>query len=314
MTIIDVQSATLFDGIDIEPGDLARRHAERLAGEFIAQYGRPRTQEAFSLDLRTFLSFIAQLPEVIDPLQIRRGHVDVWMRSMEARGLKPSTVNRRVGTICLFYRWLHAEEIIDRNPTANIKRPKVPRESPREWMGRLELGAWLDAGEREGGYPYALACLLGLNALRISEACNANVEDLGRDRYHYVLKIVGKGNQPAIVVVPPRGMDAIEGAIGDRDHGPLLLNKYGLRMKRPNAAVICRRLATKAGVAKNITPHSLRHSSITAYLNATDGDITGARDHARHADISTTTVYDRRRKSHDRAGVYVVSNYVAGGD
>lgn len=314
------------DGYDVS-GDLtAMRRAEMAAGAFLAGYSSANTRRNYQQALRFWFSYLGEQFPTVDPISdVKRGHVDTWMRYLEAEGnhrafgsspvgLSAGTVSRYVSTVSAFYKWLLAEEYIDRDPTLNIRRPKTSRESSTPWLSRLELTDFLNAAEREGGYPYALVCLLGVNGLRIAEACGCDVTDLGRDRYHHTLKIVGKGNQPAIIGLAPRVMDALSSAIGDRKEGPLLLTRTGSRMQREAAGRIVRRIALAAGIRKHISPHSLRHSCITAYLNATDGDITGARDLARHADLGTTQRYDRRRRGLDGSPSYVVANVTSGRD
>lgn len=68
---------------------------------------------------------------------------------------------------------------------------------PRPWLDRNELIDLLAASEDEGGYAYALVCLLGLNGLRVSEACNADVAELAGARYQATRRVLGKGDKPA---------------------------------------------------------------------------------------------------------------------
>lgn len=71
-----------------------------------------------------------------------------------------------------------------------------------------------------GGYPYALVCLLGLNGLRVSEACSPDAADLGGSRYQSKLRIVGKGGKPAEIPLNPRTQQAIGETLGVRTEGP----------------------------------------------------------------------------------------------
>lgn len=300
-----------LDGSDLASRLTAMRRAEMAAGAFIAGYSLPRTREAFSLDLRTFFAYLEEHAPGLDPvLDVRRGHVDTFMRSLEERGLKPATVNRRVGTVCVFYRWLLAEEYIDRDPTANVKRPRTPRESSTEFLTRREAADWISEAAVEGGYPYALACLLLFNGFRISSVLNADVTDLGTYKYHKTLFIVAKGNQPTVKVLPHRTYEAITDALDGRDSGPLLLNQYGNRMTRVNAAVIVTRIARKARITKRLTPHGLRHSFVTGLLEA-GVPIDKVADDAGHVQIQTTQRYDRRTRVMDAAGCHTMANFIA---
>jgi site-specific recombinase XerC len=78
----------------------------------------------------------------------------------------------------------------------------------------------------------ALGVLLGLNGLRVSEACGANIEDLAVQRGHRILAIVGKGNRPAVISLVPRTARTIDLAVGERHDGPILCRRDGQRLDR----------------------------------------------------------------------------------
>src|SRR5436190_22313972 len=115
---------------------------------------------------------------------------------MEERGLAASTIDHRLSTVCGFYRFAHIDGRISANPAQYVRRPKV-QPSEGHGMDRAALGTFLFTAERFDRDHAALAVLLGLNGLRVSEACAANVEEFGMQRGHRILHIVGKGKQPA---------------------------------------------------------------------------------------------------------------------
>ncbi len=156
------------------------------------------------------------------------------------------------------------EQLIEHSPAVHVRRPKASQESTRLGLDRTEIGAFLVQAGLSGGTDHALACLLALNALRVSEACGADLSDLALANGHRVVRIVGKGNQPALVPLAPRTSRAIEAAVGERTKGPLLARADGSRLDRHAAGRIVRRLAKRAGIDKPISPHSLRHAAITA--------------------------------------------------
>jgi integrase len=96
------------------------------------------------------------------------------------------------------------------------------------------------------------------------EAWGADLSDLALANGHRTLRIVGKGNQPALIPLAPRTMRAIDSAVGERNDGPLLARGDGSRLDRHAAGRIVRWLAKRAGIDKAISPHSLRHVAITA--------------------------------------------------
>ena len=151
--------------------------------------------------------------------EVRRADIEGYARQLEAQGLAPATVNRRLATITGFYRWALDEGLVTGNPAGNVRRPRRPSDSPRAALSRTELKDWLDAAEAEGGHVYALACLLAINGLRVGEACGADVDDLAEDRWHHTLAIVGKGDKPAVIPLPPRTVAAIDPVVAGRTTG-----------------------------------------------------------------------------------------------
>ena len=81
----------------------------------------------------------------------------------------------------------------------------------------------------------ALAVLLGLNGLRVSEARGANIEDLAIQRGHRTLAILGKGNKPAVIPLVPRTARTVDLAVGERHEGPILCRRDGQRLDRRTA-------------------------------------------------------------------------------
>ena len=175
----------------------------------------------------------------------------------------------------------------------------------------LELGTFLFTAERYDRDHAALAVLLGLNGLRVSEACATDAQDLGFDRGHRTLRIVGKGNKPAVIPLVPRVARTIDLVLGERCEGPILHRRDGKRLDRRTAHRWVRSIGKKAGLGI-VHPHMLRAAFIMAALDA-GVPLRDVQLAARHADPRTTTIYDRRRENFDRHAAYVVVAFVAGG-
>jgi integrase len=100
--------------------------------------------------------------------------------------------------------------------------------------------------------------------------------------------------------------------LGEREEGPIFLNHDGTRrLDRHAATRIVKRLARRGGIDKQISPHSLRHSFITAALDAGVA-LRDVQEAASHADPRTTMRYDRARGSLDRHATYIVATFIAG--
>ena len=218
--------------IDNSAGEEQRiDEAELASAAFLARY-QGRTLDAYRYDLRAFFQWAAEAELVI--LSATRPQVELYVRAMEARGLAPTTIDRRLSTVCGFYRFAHIDGRIASNPAQYVRRPKVHPNDARG-LDRSELGAFLFAAERVDHAHAALAVLLGLNGLRVSEACSADIENLGFERGHRTLRIVGKGNKPAVIPLVPRTARTIDLTIGERTAGPILLRHDGSRLDRRTA-------------------------------------------------------------------------------
>jgi integrase/recombinase XerD len=275
---------------------------------FLARYSGP-TRIAYTTDLHQYFAWCAA--QDLDVFAARRGHLELWARSMEDRGLARATVDRRLSTVSGFYRFTVVDGLLPHSPAEFVRRPKISTESATLGLDRMELGAFIACGAAGSPTDHALACLLGLLGLRVSEACSIDVEDLGMERGHRIVTVVGKGSKLAVIPLPPRIARALDLAGGERRSGPLLLAGSGLRLNRHAATRIVRRLARAAGITKHISPHSLRHSFITACLDA-GVPLRDVQIAARHADPRTTTRYDRARHNLDRHASYIVTAFIAG--
>jgi integrase/recombinase XerD len=134
---------------------------------------------------------------------------------------------------------------------------------------------------------HALISLLALNGLRVSEATSADIEHLGLKRGHWTLTVTRKGLKVVTVPLAPRTARAIDLAIGERTEGPVFLAKDGRRLDRHGAGRVACQIARRAGIAKTVTPHTLRHAFITAALDA-GVPLRDVQEAASHADPRTT--------------------------
>jgi len=281
--------------------------AELAAAAFLARYSG-RTLDAYRHDLRAFFQWSAEVHLTV--LAATRPHIELYRVSMEERGLAASTIDRRLSTVCGYYRFAHIDGRIGSNPAQYVRRPKV-QPSEGHGMDRGELGTFLFAAERLDHAHAALAMLLGLNGLRVSEACGTNIEDLGFQRGHRTLHIIGKGNKPAVIPLVPRAARTIDLAVGERHEGPIIRRQDGHRLDRRTAHRWVRSIGKRAGLGA-VHPHMLRAGFIMAALDA-GVPLRDVQIAARHADPRTTTIYDRRRENFDRHAAYVVVAFVAGG-
>ena len=294
--------------IDVaEPAD--RSIVESAVVSYLAGY-RGETVRAYSGDLRAWTEWCAS--SGIAPLAVTRAQIETYARSLQdTQGLLPATVARRVTTVCCFYRHCAAEDLIERNPGQFVRRPQVPSDSRTLGLTYLEFVSFLHTGAALGPDAYGLANLLGMLGLRVSEACGVDIGDLGEERGHRVLRVVGKGGKPATIPLPVPVARALDAACGNREQGPLLRSRTGRRLDRHAAARLVTKTCRAAGITKRISPHSLRHTFVTQLLDA-GASLRDVQIAARHADPRITMRYDRARIQLDRHVNYVLAARVAG--
>ena len=141
--------------------------ANRAAAGFLARYGGP-TRRAYGTDLRAWFGWCRG--RRLEVLEVRRPHVELWVRAMEEQQhLSSSTVSRRLSTVAGYYRFAVIDGYIDRTPTEFVRRPHRDTESTTLGLDGMELGAFIAQGAAAGVTDHALACLLGLLGLRIAD-------------------------------------------------------------------------------------------------------------------------------------------------
>ena len=134
-------------------------------------------------------------------------------------------MSRRLSVVAGFYRTCVIDGVLEHSPADYVRRPRIPPESPTLGLTHLQFEAMLTAARQSTNpFDFALVCLLGLLGLRIFETVGADIDDLGEEHGHRVLRVRGKGGKVVLVPLPPAVSRAVDRAAGERSTGPLLLN------------------------------------------------------------------------------------------
>jgi integrase/recombinase XerD len=210
----------------------------------------------------------------------------------------PTTVQRKIACLRSFYRHLRREEILDRDPTAELKGPPKGRKLPQV-LSRDEVALLLS--QPQGDEPAALRdrALLELMyacGLRASEACGIELDEIDVDEG--VLRASGKGSKERLVPVGSKALDALRAylergrpqLVGLRDERRVFVNRRGQGLTRQGLYKIVQRHAKSAGLAERMSPHTLRHTFAT-HLLAGGCDLRSLQEMLGHADIATTQIY-----------------------
>lgn len=252
----------------------------------------------------------------LDPFRVTRTDVETYVKHLhEDLGQKISTVHTALCPVRGFYRFAFNEELIARDPAAMARRPRLSRGvTDTIGLDRHQMRALLEAGEKRSARDYAIAYLLACMALRSSEACSIQIEDYQQTvRGHRILQFTGKGYVPARMPLPVPVLRALDAAADGRTKGHLLQGRDGQPFCRRGIYRVVGYMARQAGISTRVTPHLLRHSSITNALES-GASLRKVQDLARHSDPRTTMHYDRNRTSLDDHAVHSLVAFLSGGE
>jgi site-specific recombinase XerD len=305
--------------------DLGEREQILLAA-WLTGLRSARTRRAYAGDAVAWLGWLADRDT--DVLAAGRVHVDLWAATWLDNGAAASSVRRRLSALSSFYRYCAAHDLTGRVPTQGVARPAVdPDYTATVGLDRDQARALVAVADADAGVQAlrtaAVVRLLLHNALRVDEACAADIADLGEDSGHRVLRVVRKGARKAKIPLTPATVAALEAYLVDRAEragvtdwrqlgGPLLATAVGGRLRQGHLWELVRRLARTAGIGawEQLSPHSLRHSAITFALDA-GAALRDVQDYAGHKDPRTTRRYDHSRDSLDRNAAYAVAAWLA---
>ncbi len=257
----------------------------------------PNTLDAYLKDLQKLLNFYAD--EGIDFRRVTLGELDRFSKTLQELGVGPRSVARILSGVRSFYRFLTLEKEVETDPTELLESPKIGRHLP-EVLSLQEIDAIeaaVDLSKPEGVRDLAIIEVLFSCGLRISELTGLRLSDLYLEEGY--IRVRGKGRKERLV---PIGEDAIgklrqwfvvrqgiELKPGEEDFVFVSLRR-GKHLSRISLFVFIKDYAQKAGIRKNISPHTFRHSFATQLLEG-GANLRAIQAMMGHEDIATTEIY-----------------------
>jgi site-specific recombinase XerD len=285
---------------DLRTPAVARRFLDHCR---VAKRLSPNTLRAYDADLNDFVGHLGRSRRVG---QVGRDDLRGYARVLlDKRGLKETTVRRRMATLKILFRWLEREEVVALSPFYKLDMViRLPRRLPRalhtEEIRRLLMRSEAATRRRRRSHAYDgfllhfAIVVLFTTGLRISELVAADVSDVRRREGS--IHVRGKGNRERRVYVVGKV------ALGILDRFLTLRSRVGVETDRllvssqgrPLTAAMMRRrlrhLAERAGIPRRVTPHMLRHTAATQLVEA-GVDIRVVQQLLGHASIATTQIY-----------------------
>lgn len=273
-------------------------HLEGFRDYLAVEAGDSRnTVDSYVRDVRRLAQWAAGQGLRI-PQAVTATHARAFVYTLKDLGLSTATIRRQISALRTYYRFLVGEGHAVRDPIEQIETPKGWRTLPTV-LTVHEMEQLLGAQGGEGMLPLRDRALLELayaTGARVSELVNVALGDVVYEQG--LVRVLGKGAKERLIPVGRRALGAV--ALYAREARPaldrgkgrdrLFLNARGSPLSRVGAWGIIRHAATRAGLAKRVTPHTLRHTFATHLLEG-GADLRAVQEMLGHADLSTTQRY-----------------------
>ncbi|NVJ10593.1 site-specific tyrosine recombinase XerD [Myxococcus sp. AM001] len=256
-----------------------------------------KTVDAYAADINVYFEDL-RARGVPDVTRARQEDVSAHLAALGKRGVGKRSQARHLAALRGFHRFLVAERMADKDPTEDLDTPRSPRKLP-SFLTLEEVEQLLAAPDERtstGLRDKAMLEVLYATGLRVSELCGLGINDVQLTAGYLVAK--GKGAKERLV---PLGSVAIEkvqaylaesrpAVLGRRKSQALFVTPRGAGFTRQGFWKLLKRYALKAGIAKPLSPHKLRHSFAT-HLVERGADLRAVQQMLGHADLATTQIY-----------------------
>ncbi len=263
----------------------------------------PNTIQSYQRDLQQYQVFLQTKENITDWDYVSRAHIMKYLYELNDKGRSSATLARLLSSIRLFHQFLVREKVSNQDPSLHIETPKKERKLPKILSSEdVEKLLNIRAHDPLSFRNKAMLEMLYATGLRVTELITLKVSDL-----HLTMGFVrcmGKGSKERIIPLGELAKAAVERYLDSsrerlvkhKKVDELFVNHHGKPLSRQGFWKILKAVAVEAGVNKEITPHTLRHSFAT-HLLENGADLRAVQEMLGHADISTTQVYTHVTKT-----------------
>jgi len=261
---------------------------------------------AYVTDLNKLVLYLKEQGLTAGPEKVVLANLKAMMESISNKGISPRTQARVISGIKSFYKYLLIEEKVDRDPTALLEAPKVGRKLP-EILTVEEIDSiinTIDTKKAEGQRNKAILETLYSCGLRVSELIDLKISNLFFESGF--VKIEGKGSKERMVPISTKAIKEINLYLSEyrrnlkispQHEDILFLNRRGKKLSRVMIFTIIKSLSHKVGLAKNISPHTFRHSFATHLIDG-GANLRAVQEMLGHESIITTEIYTHLDKEY----------------
>jgi integrase/recombinase XerD len=258
---------------------------------------------AYERDLKSYLHYLINVESVHSLNDVQRVHIVHFLRFLKEQGKSSKTLARHIASVRAFHQFLLRAKAANQDPSVQIETPRLERSLPNV-LSLQEVEILLNTPNTQDHFGIrdkAMLELLYATGIRVSELIGLEIDNI-----QLTMGFVRcNGNKERIIPIGRAAADAIKHYLEDgrprftsakqQDHA-LFLNHQGKQLTRQGFWKILKNLAREAGIDKELTPHTLRHSFAT-HLLENGADLRAVQEMLGHADISTTQIYTHVSKT-----------------
>ena len=282
----------------LDEGATLRFQLDRFADYLSLEQGSsPRTLEAYRRDVERLVEY-ARTKGAASPIDVTSRMLSEFVYYLKDVGLSPSSIRRNISAVRTYFRFLLADGVVARDPSERLETPQRWRTLP-DVLTVDEIERLLAAPTLDDPLAFRDRAMLELAygaGLRVSEWITIGLRDVLLEEK--LVRVFGKGSKERLVPIGRTAIGAVATYLRELrprlerggGKGVLFLNARGEPLSRMGAWKILRRYVERAGITKEVSPHTLRHSFATHLLEG-GADLRAVQEMLGHADISTTQIY-----------------------
>ena len=262
--------------------------------------------ESYERDLLQYHDFLESELNIKSILNVTLGHIRSYLRTMNDKGLAANSVKRAVSSIRTYHNFLSAEGLMVDNPAQLLDAPKIPQKLPNI-LTIQEVDDILSVIPEKAPMAkrdLAIFEMMYSCGLRVTELCDFKTTDILWDSE--MIRVSGKGDKQRFVPIGPIARENLKNYLNHErpaltDKNPnvaeVFLSRNGRKLTRMMIWILLKKWSEAAGVDKEMSPHTLRHSFATHLLEG-GADLRSVQEMLGHSDIATTQIYTHVDKAH----------------
>lgn len=268
---------------------------------------------AYTHDIELFMQYLESINHSKSLSDIHQEDIESFLAYLYELGLSANSQARILSGIKKFYAYLLQEKLITENPTQLISSPSIGRHIP-DILSYEEISSMIDTIDLSQPFGHRNKAIIETMygcGLRVSEVISLKISNIYfKDEF---IRVIGKGNKERLIPISQSIIktlnlylegERVQQVINPKHSDTVFINRRGNGLSRQMIFLIIKELAEKAGIKKNIGPHTIRHSFATHLIEG-GADLRAVQQMLGHSSISTTEIYTHISDQYLREVIYL---------